>query len=136
MVETQTDCEEGIALQIAVQELLSLTLEYGGFVPYNENVRKAFRIMEPKLLTANGNGMNTNLSKIVLNSIITNIPHPPQPNYSQLPRQKKSKAYYPFDTFQNEVICSVKCSLWGNCRAQNGRYPCRVKYIGYLNQTE
>lgn len=134
MVENQTDCEEGIALQIAARELLNISVEYGGFIPYDEKIRKAIRNMQPDLLTGDNNGVHKILLEIAKNSVLNHNGHTPA--YDSLPRGPLSRVIFPADPYENEIICSVKCSLWGRCSAQNGGYPCRVKYIGYAHQKD
>lgn len=134
MVENQTDCEEGIALQIAARELLNISVEYSGFIPYDEKVRKAIRNQQPGLLTGDDSGLHKILLEIAKNSVLNH--NGQAPTFDYLPRGPLSRVIFPTDPYENEIICSVKCSLWGRCSAQNGGYPCRVKYIGYAHQKD
>lgn len=106
-----------LALQIASEELLGVQIDHISDIHYNENIRAYLKTRQLKLLSsipefqilteklcANGKSTSRNLKFQNLESL-------------------KHK----------DVICSCRCSLWDNCSYQRGGYPCRIKYIGFIN---
>jgi len=135
MVESLTDCEEGIALQVAAKDILDIDVDYVGYVPYDDSIRKAAKAMRPDWLLADSAPATKYIQNVVEMALVNNNHQPINPEYIHLHKPAVNKSY-PKDPYEHNVICSVKCSHWGRCRAQNGGYPCRVKYIGYVSQAD
>jgi flagellar biosynthesis protein FlhG len=133
MVESQADCEEGLALQIASRDILNIEVDYAGYVPFDNRIRKAVKAMRPDWLTSEKLPSYKYVHRAV-ESIMLNGHHKHKKITQEYEELETTKKTYPKDPYEHDVICSVKCSHWGHCRAQLGGYPCRIKHIGYISQ--
>lgn len=133
MVESQADCEEGFALQIAAKDLLNVEVDYAGYVPYDDGLRKAVKAMRPDLLMTENHLAYSYIKRVVDAVCLNGHKKKISQEYVAVNEISAGKTY-PKDPYEHDVICSVKCSHWGQCRAQHGGYPCRVKHIGYISQ--
>ena len=130
MVEDKKDQVECLALQVAAKEILDIDLNTFCFVHYDDNYRKGAKLMRPDLLMANdglaANDIRVSVKHYLDEDVSALEKHIPNSFWSSLQSQ---------DDMENEdIICSIKCTLWGRCSAQNGGYPCRIKVIGFANQ--
>ncbi len=106
-----------LALQIASEELLGVRIEHISDIHYNENIRSYLKTRQLKLLTSIPE------FKILTEKICT--------DGKNTVRNLKFKSLESLK--HKDVICSCRCSLWENCTYQRGGYPCRIKYIGFIN---
>ncbi|MEK7726885.1 MAG: P-loop NTPase [candidate division KSB1 bacterium] len=132
MVIEKDDIKEGLAIQAAASELLSIDIEYLGYVSHDPNVRNAVRDLKPFMLQAPNSPASQDLAKLVSvkllgqKSIIKNF-------FEQRRLRKQlmeQRAEYPEITLHQQApICSVRCFYWGDCEYQNGGHPCAVRHL-------
>jgi hypothetical protein len=106
-----------LALQIASEELLGVRIEHISDIHYNENIRSFLKARQLKKLSSIPE------FKILTKKIFNT--------------EKNSLRNFKFQNLESlkhkDVMCSCRCSLWDTCTYQRGGYPCRIKYIGFIN---
>ena len=132
MVQEKDDIKEGIAIQAAASELLSLDVEYLGYISYDQNVRNAVRELRPFLLQDPQSPASQDLAKLV--SVKLMGQGSLFKNFFEKRRLKRQlmeqRSEYPeLNLHQKAPICSVKCFYWGDCEYQNGGHPCSVRHL-------
>jgi flagellar biosynthesis protein FlhG len=130
MIENKQDYRECLALQIAAREILNIRFDTFEYVQYDDTIRRAIKMMRPDLLMTTDGLASADLRRSVEQMILTPVKDQNILKEPRLGHLDRGYPLYPFD----EVICSVKCALWGKCSVQNGGYPCRIKAVGYVNQ--
>ncbi len=131
MIETEQDLNECLALQIAVRDLLSVEIDRVSFIRYDEELRCAAQKMRPDLLMSPGGqaaGLIRQLAEQLLSNGAKYNSQAVEDNHREMP------SWFDRQPDEEELICSVLCSLWGDCRMQSGGYPCRIKVVGFFNQ--
>ncbi len=131
MVMKPDDVKEGIAIQAAAAELLSIDVQYLGFISYDNSVRDAVRELKPFLLRNPRSKAAQDLAKLV------NIKLLGKSMFKSLWEKRKLKKvlldeqqHYPdMDLAAKAPICSVKCFYWDDCEYQNGGHPCSVRHL-------
>ena len=130
MVDEETEAKEAVALEIACQELLNVQVEYCGHIFYDEAVRHAVKTMRPELfLQAEGIAADS-IRRIVQTALLKTAGI--TESRRQWTSQRHAQSTALAQTEDGELICSVRCSCWGNCNFQRGGYPCKIKYVGFV----
>jgi len=131
MIETEQDLNECMALQITARDLLNIEIDQVEYIKYDEDLRRAAKKMQPDLLLPKGGGAAGQIRGMVEHFLFNGVTSQPQ-NGETLSRKKQTPTNgRPYD---GEVICSILCSLWGDCRMQMGGYPCRIRVVGFFNR--
>lgn len=116
------ETQDGLALQIAVQDLLRVRLDYWGYMSYEPGIAKALREMRPQELLAPGSSNRLRFMSMVRKYLLGKDTHYRNPGARViLPILDKSH-----QANGATRICSTRCPLWGNCEMQEGGLPCRV----------
>ncbi len=131
MVNDPDDVKEGVAIQAAAGELLSIDVRFLGYVSYDQSVREAVRDLKPFILYNPGSKAAQDLSKLVNVKLLGNSLF--QSFWKKRKMQKQlmaaREAFPQVNLLDNAPICSVKCFYWGDCEYQNGGHPCPVRYL-------
>lgn len=132
MVMKKDDIKEGLAIQTAAAELLSLEIDYLGYITYDPSVRNAVREFKPFLLEAPNSPASQDLAKLISVKMLGNKSL--FKNFwekRKLHRQlQEQRAEYPELNLQQQApICSIKCFYWGDCEYQSGGHPCTVRHL-------
>jgi flagellar biosynthesis protein FlhG len=116
------ETRDGLALQIAAQDLLQIKLDYLGYMSYDPNIPLAMRAQRPQDILApeslNRQRFLTMIRKYLLGE---NVQYQSPGARMILPLLKKRNG-----VLESARICSLQCSLWGNCPLQEGGLPCRM----------
>ena len=131
MVMEPDEIKEGMAIKTAASELLSIDLDYMGYVEYEDNMRKAIKQMRPFILENPKSAAARSIAKIIslkmfhktkVNAFFENW---------QIRRKINEAAlkYPQHNEKESNIICSVKCFYWDDCEFQNGGLPCRVRHL-------
>ncbi len=125
------EIKEGMAIKTAAAELLSVDLEYTGYVEYDENMRKSIKELRPFILQNPNSPAAKSISKIITLKLLKKHKVDAFFQKWQMKKNIKSQAKnYPNHTRkQSETICSVKCFYWDECEFQNGGMPCRIRHL-------
>lgn len=118
------ETRDGLALQIATQDLLQIKLDYWGYMSYDPNIPQVVRAARPyDILAPDSLNRQRFLSMIRKYLLGENIRYQRPGARMILPllyHQKKN------DPNWVSRICSLQCQLWGNCPLQEGGMPCRM----------
>ncbi|MCA9733871.1 P-loop NTPase [candidate division KSB1 bacterium] len=125
-IQHKDEIMDGLSLQIAVQDLLRIKLEFWGYLPNDHEIYKSIRSSRPDAIISSNGAVRNNIIKIVKRFIL----------HEDETRDKSEKnAFVPlldFLTRQDKKeddmdrICSVECPLWGKCEYQQGGLYCRM----------
>ncbi len=116
------ETREGLALQVATQDMLRLRLEFWGYMNYDPNIAKAVRNMAlGDILTMDSDNRRRFLQMVRQNILGENVRY----------RSLKTRTILPLLDLRghsnlNGRICSIECPLWNNCELQEGGLPCRM----------
>lgn len=131
MVTSPKDVKEGVAIQSAAAELLSIDVSFLGYISYDQNVRSAVRELKPFLLRDPKSPASQDLAKLI------NVKLLGKSMFKSLWQKRKlqkrlldeQKAYPDLNLADKAPVCSVKCFYWGDCEYQNGGHPCSVRHL-------
>ncbi len=116
------ETRDGLALQIAAQDLLQIKLDYWGYMSYDPRIPQAVRELRPHDILApeslNRHRFLTMIRKYLLGE---NVRYQRPGARMILPLLKKTG-----EANGATRLCSVQCPLWGNCPLQEGGLPCRM----------
>jgi len=116
------ETRDGLALQIAAQDLLQIKLDYWGYMSYDPRIPQAVRELRPQDILAPESLNRQRFLKMIRKYLLgENVRYQRPGARVILPLLKKTGE-------ANGVtrICSVQCPLWGNCPLQEGGLPCRM----------
>lgn len=131
MVQNKDDIKEGMAFQLAATELLSIDLEYLGYVSVDPMVTEAVKSTKPLLLLAPECKAAQDLSALIRLKLLgqKGLKGAFQQWRGQRHLRNYSKEYPQLNGLKNAPICSVNCFYWDNCEYQDGGLPCRVRHL-------
>lgn len=134
MVMEPEEIKEGMALKTAAAELLSIDLDYAGYVEYDDSIRDSVKELRPFILNNPKSKASRSLAKIITIKLLQNRGFQSLKKKIQLQRAiKNSASLYPSAKDRaSETICSVKCFYWDDCEFQKGGYPCGVRHLESL----
>ncbi|NIR48169.1 DUF4339 domain-containing protein [candidate division KSB1 bacterium] len=131
MVKEKDDIKEGMAIQAAVMELLSVNVQYLGYIAYDASVRDSVRGLKPFLLHDPKSQASQDLSALIRVNLLG------KKGFKEILKKRKWRKHlnthateYPdIDMLKDAPICSVNCFYWGDCEYQDGGNPCRVRHL-------
>jgi len=134
MVMSPEEVKEGMAVKVAAHDLLSVEVDYLGFIEYDEKVRQSVKDFRPFLLEDPSSKASRSLAKLITLKLLE------KKGLSAYLEKRKMKREIKISTEElqlaesqlNPPICSVRCFYWGDCEFQNGGYPCSVRHFESL----
>ncbi len=131
MVQNKDDIKEGMAFQLAATELLSIDLDYLGYISFDQIVTDAVKNTKPFLLQAPDAKASQDLSALIRVKLLG------KKGFKEIFEKRKwqkqirnsSKEYPQLNVLKDAPICSVNCFYWDNCEYQEGGLPCRVRHL-------
>jgi flagellar biosynthesis protein FlhG len=131
MVMNSEEIKEGAALKTAAAELLSIDLDFAGYIEYDSSIRESVKDLRPFILNNPKSKASRSLAKIITIKILQNSGFQSLRKKIQLRRNIKNSAtdYPTANQWASETICSVKCFYWDDCEFQNGGFPCSVRHL-------
>jgi hypothetical protein len=131
MVRNKENIKEGMALQVATTELLSIDLDDLGYVSFDPAVDEAVKNTKPFLLFAPDAKASRDLSALIRVKLLgkKGVKEFFEKKKWQKQIQNYSKEYPQLDILKDAPICSINCFYWDNCEYQQGGYPCRVRHL-------
>jgi MinD-like ATPase involved in chromosome partitioning or flagellar assembly len=131
MVRDDIDVTYAKAIDAHLNDSFGLNVKQAGTIPFSNQLRSQLKTDTINNLLKNANGSSTFydklIRKIITNSNGENKRHEPI-RIEKLTNAKRNLGHY-----QKHLICSSYCGLWGDCAYQHGGYPCKIKYIGFIN---
>jgi len=131
MVMEPDEIKEGMSIKTAAAELLSIDIDYTGYIEYDENMRQSVKELRPFILHNSGSPASRSIAKIVTLKLLKKKRIESFLKNWQMRRKMHSQSgEYPSPTEnESDMICSVKCFYWDDCEFQNGGMPCRVRHL-------
>jgi len=131
MVYEADEIKEGLAYQAAVAELLSLDVEFLGYIEYDDSVRYAVKELRPFIISNPRSKASKSLAKIITTKFQSKSGWQGFREKRRLYKEMADESFlYPIpDLHQSATICSVHCFYWGDCEYQNGGHPCAVRHL-------
>ncbi|RMD98138.1 MAG: MinD/ParA family protein [Calditrichaeota bacterium] len=129
-VHNYNEYMDGLSLQVAVQDLLRIKLDYWGYIPYSKHVPQAIRAMRPTELLRPNSDFRAKVVKMVQKYLLHKDVNYTSPGARTI---VPITDVFPTDRAHPRVlkkqatrICSIHCELWGKCHYQEGGLPCRM----------
>ncbi len=131
MVKGKEDLKEGIAIQAAAMELLSVNVPFLGYVSYDPSVGESVRGLKPFLLQNPKSRASQDLSALLRVNLLGKKGFKEIVDRRQWRRQvaEQAEAYPEPEPLKDAPICSVNCFYWGDCEYQDGGNACRVRHL-------
>lgn len=131
MVMEPDEIKEGMAIKTAAAELLSINLDFIGYIEYDETMRQSVKDLRPFILHNPGSPASRSLAKIITVRLLNKNRIEAFLKKWQMRRtvQAQSTEYPAVGSQQSDMICSHKCFYWEDCEFQNGGMPCRVRHL-------
>lgn len=131
MVMEPNEIKEGMAIKTAAAELLSIDLDYIGYVDYDDSMRKSVKELRPFILQNPNSAAARSIAKIITLKLFKQHKIDAFMKNMKMRRniQSQSKNYPKTMNKESEIICSVKCFYWDDCEFQNGGLPCKVRSL-------
>ncbi len=116
------ETRDGLALQIAAQDMLQVKLDYWGYMSYDPGIPQAVCELRPQdILAPESLNRQRFLAMIRKYLLGENVRYQRPGARVILPLIKKTNG-----TNGVNRLCSVQCPLWGNCPLEEGGLPCRM----------
>jgi flagellar biosynthesis protein FlhG len=131
MVHSADEIKEGDTLRTAAKELLSIDIDYIGFIDYDESVRLSVKELRPFIINNPKSRASRSLAKLITLGILGRRGWKGFKERRKVIKQIITEAslYPKTDLKENATICSVQCFYWGDCEYQNGGYPCPIRHL-------
>lgn len=131
MIRDRDEIKEGMAIQAAAMELLSLEVDYLGYISYDPKVSMAIKSLKPFILYDPKSLAAQDLSALIRVKFLG------KKGVKEIIQRYKwrknvmtvSKEYPEADLLKDAPICSFKCFYWNDCDYQDGGHPCRVRHL-------
>ncbi|MFQ5640379.1 MAG: P-loop NTPase [bacterium] len=131
MVKGREDIKEGIAIQAAAMELLSVKIQFLGFISYDPNVRDAVKRLKPFLLYNPKSQASQDLTALLRVNMLG------KKGFKEILERRKwraqikesAKEFPDTNVLKDAQICSENCFYWGDCEYEAGGNPCRVRHL-------
>jgi len=131
MVMEPDEIKEGMAIKTAVSELLSIDIDYMGYIEYDETMRQTVKELRPFILQNPNSPASRSLARMITIKMLNKNKMEAYFKKWQLKRKMRASAgnYTTAAQYETDMICSVKCFYWDDCEFQNGGMPCRVRHL-------
>lgn len=131
MSTNSNDVKEGVAIQTAAAEILSIDVNYLGYISSDPSVREAVRSLKPFLLQDPKSQASQDLAKLINVKMLGKSMFKSMWEKRKLQKrlQEEKKLYPDLNLNDKAPTCSVKCFYWGDCEYQNGGHPCTVRHL-------
>jgi len=118
---------DGLALQVAVQDMLRIRMEYWGYVPFSPGITRAIKEMRPIELLGGQSEVRENLTKMVKKFLLGEDVEYTTPGARVIVPiteiQQTGRAHPKVLEHDATRICSIHCPFWDHCEYQEGGLP-------------
>lgn len=123
--EEKEDEATGLAVQTAALELLSVNMEYLGFIHADETVPESVKAGLPFIVHDPSAAASRDLADI----IIIRILHRGKVAAIMKKYAMRRKADNGTPVDENTVYCSIQCLYWEDCPYKEGGLPCKMQHL-------
>ncbi|HHL73636.1 MAG TPA: hypothetical protein ENJ29_14105 [Bacteroidetes bacterium] len=137
-VHDHREYADGLSLQLAMQDMLRIKLEYWGYLKFAPRLHEALRSLRPMEIIAPNSDMRHKMLRIVKKFILREKIDYQAPGarlispITEIRRQKERDKLHKVE----QRICSVLCPLWETCTLRDGGRPCRMPDNEFKLRTE
>jgi len=136
MVMEPDEIKEGAAIKTAGEDLLSIDIDYMGYVEYDQDVHQSVKDLRPFIIHNPKSKASRSIAKLITVKLFQRSTIEA---FLEKRRMRKkitadAKDYPTAASYESKTICSVKCFYWDDCEYQNGGYPCKIKHLEPLFQ--
>jgi flagellar biosynthesis protein FlhG len=130
-VQSKTDLDEGVAIATAAAELLSVEVDYLGYISYDPRVSDAVKNFKPFLLFDSRSRAAQDLAALIRVKLLGKKGFREMIEKRLWQRQAAdfSRIYPQVDLLKDAIICSDACFYWEGCEFKNPHHPCRVRHL-------
>ena len=134
MVAEPDEVKEGVSIKTAAAEILSIDIDFLGFVEYDEDVHDSVKDLRPFIIHNPKSKASRSLSKLITVKLLqkSNIDAFLEKRRLRKSINLKAKEYPSSSRYESKTICSVKCFYWDDCEYQNGGFPCKIRQLESL----
>ena len=131
MIMEPDEIKEGVAIKTAAAELLSLDLNYMGYVEYDEDVHESVKDLRPFIIHNPKSKASRSIAKLITVKLLqkANIEAFVDKRKMRKSITESAKDFPMAEDYESNTICSVKCFYWDDCEYQNGGYPCKIRRL-------
>jgi len=131
MVYEREEVREAFAIKTAAADLLSIDIDFLGYIEYDDTVRESVKRLRPFILDNPRSKASRSLVQIIAVKILGKHGWESRRLGRRIRKEAKEAAQeYPELALEGEeTICSVRCFYWGDCEYQNGGHPCSVRQL-------
>ncbi|HPG39277.1 MAG TPA: P-loop NTPase [bacterium] len=131
MVHSNEEIKEGDTFKTAAKELLSIDVNYIGYIEYDDNVRKSIKELRPFILDNPKSKASKSLARLITSGLLKKDGWK---GFREKHRVIKNVALdaeeYPKTNLRDSsTICSINCMYWGDCEYQEGGLPCSIRHL-------
>jgi MinD-like ATPase involved in chromosome partitioning or flagellar assembly len=121
------DEANALSVKVASKDLLSLEIEYLGYIHRDDTVLKSIKSMVPFISYDPKCEASRDLADIIIKKILHSGKFDSFRRKHTI-RQKKQT----WDNGRHGIICTVKCIYWEECEYKNGGYPCKLQHLMHI----
>lgn len=131
MVMEPDEIKEGLSIRTAAAELLSINVDFIGYIEYDEGMRQSVKDLRPFIVHNPKSPAARSIAKIITLKLLNkNRVEAILRNWQMRRKAQSQSTEYPSARdYQSDLICSVKCFYWDDCEFQNGGLSCRVRHL-------
>lgn len=131
MVMEPDDIKEGVTIKTAAAELLSIDIDYMGYVEYDEEVHESVKDLRPFIIHNPKSKASRSIAKMISVKLLQKSSIEAFINKRKMRKIITTTAedYPSADSYESNTICSVKCFYWDDCEYQNGGFPCKIRHL-------
>lgn len=131
MIHSADEIKEGDTFKIAAKELLSIDVDYIGYIEYDDQVRKSIKELRPFILDNPKSKASKSLARLISTGLLKKDGWK---GFKEKHRVIKNVSIdaddYPKTNLQESAtICSINCIYWGDCEYQEGGLPCSIRHM-------
>ncbi len=116
---------DGLSLQIAVQDLLRIKIDFWGYIPHDHQIYKSIRSSRPDAITSTRGEVRKIIMRMVKQFVFKEEIKNPNTDNNYVPLlaflHRKENQEEGMDR-----ICSIQCTFWDKCDYQEGGVYCRM----------
>ncbi|MEE4311666.1 MAG: P-loop NTPase [candidate division KSB1 bacterium] len=134
MVMGPDEIKEGASIKTAAAELLSVDIDYWGYVEYDEGVPESVKNLRPFIIDKPKSKASRSLAKLITVKMLDKSKLDSYIEKRKLRKfaQTSAEQFPSADSYESKTICSVNCFYWDDCEYQNGGYPCKIRHLESL----
>ncbi len=130
-IQSKTDLDEGVAIATAAADLLSIEVDYLGYISYDPRVSDAVKNFKPFLLFDARSRAAQDLAALIRVKLLGKKGFREMIEKRLWQRQVAdfSRIYPQVDLLKDAITCSDACFYWESCEFKNPHHPCRVRHL-------